>query len=135
MTKRPGAIVIRNTLLGVALGVLFLPILPRRGSLGWDLVDSATLGLCFAFVTWATELALRAVPGIDSPGGWVVRAAGWFAGGLWAFLAGRILWQLYGRDTTALPALAWGGVVGVTLEVALHGVPKMRGWFGPGGAR
>lgn len=127
MTERLGAVLARNTLLGLVLGLGFLLILPRRGLPGWDFVDVATLGLCFAFGEYGAERALSAIPGIDTPGGRVIRMAGWFAAGLWASLVGRVLWRLYGRDTADLPALVWGGVFGVVLELALHGVLGVAG--------
>jgi hypothetical protein len=122
MSERLGAVVARNTLLALVLGAVFYFVLPRRGELPWDLVDVASLGLCFAVVGWAAERAMRIVPGIDTPGGRVVRVGGWFAAGMWAYVAGHYLWGLYGRDTTELPVLWWGGGLLVVVELALHGV-------------
>jgi hypothetical protein len=58
--------------------------------------------------------------GIDTPGGRASRATGWFAAGLWAYLIGRVAWQLCGRDPAQLPALVLGGAFLVALELALH---------------
>ncbi len=127
MSERAGAVLARNTGLAIVLGVLFLVVLPRRGHIVWDFMDAATLGLCFALMGYAAERALRAIPGIATAGGRVVRVVGWFAAGLWAFLLGRVLWRLYGRDADELPALVWGGVFMVALELALHGVLATRG--------
>lgn len=127
MSDRFGAVLTRNTLLGVALGVLFLAMLPRPGPWGWDLVDAVSLGMCFAFVGYAAERALCAIPGIATPTGRVVRVAGWFAAGLWAALMGRVLWRLYGRETADLPGLVWGGLVLVALELLLHAGLGSRG--------
>jgi len=122
-----GAVLARNTLLGLVLGALLATILPRSGALGRDYLDAVTVGLCFAFLGYAAERALALVPGIRTGGGRLVRVAGWFAAGLWAYLAGRVLWRLYGRDTADLPPLVWGGVFLVAVELVLHGGLALRG--------
>jgi hypothetical protein len=131
VSDRVGGIVTRATLAGVALGVVLLVVLPRRGAWGWDIVDAVSMGLCFAFVGEAADAALRAIPGIDTPGGRVVRVAGWFAAGLWAALMGRVLWRLYGRETADLPGLVWGGVVLVALELVQQAGLRWRGSAAP----
>jgi hypothetical protein len=83
-------------------------------------VDAVTLGVCFAFVGYVAERVLRAIPGIETPMGRVVRVAGWFAAGLWAALMGRVVWRFYGRETADLPGLVWGGLVLVVVELLLH---------------
>ena len=126
MSETFSAVLGRNTLLGLALGAILLGVLPRSGTLAWDFLDAATIGLCFAYVGYAAERALMALPGIHSRGGRVVRVAGWFAAGLWAYLAGRVLWRLYGRDPTELPALVWGGGFLVVVELGLHAALAVR---------
>lgn len=127
MSETFGAVVGRNTLLGLVLGGLLTALLPRSGPLARDYLDATSVGLCFAFGGHAAERALATVPGIRSGGGRVVRIAGWFAAGLWAYLAGRVLWRLYGRDATELPALAWGGGFLVVVELTLHAALALRG--------
>lgn len=127
MSERAGAVLALNTVLALVLGALFLVVLPRSGQLLWDGVDAVTLGLCFALVGYAAERALRAIPGIATTGGRAIRIVGWFAAGLWALLLGRVLWRLYGRDGEELPALVWGGVIMVGLELVLHAVLAARG--------
>jgi len=122
-----GAVLARNTLLGLVLGALLTMVLPRSGALGRDYLDAATVGLCFAFLGYAAERALALIPGIRVGGGRLVRVAAWFAAGLWAYLAGRVLWRLYGRETTELPALVWGGVFLVAVELVLHAALALRG--------
>lgn len=127
MSDRFGAVLGRNTLLGLVLGAILVAVLPRAGDLRWDYLDATTIGLCFAFVGYAAERALALLPGITTPGGRIVRIAGWFAGGLWAYLAARVVWRLYGRDPAELPALVWGGVFLVAVELALHEALALRG--------
>lgn len=111
----------RNTGLALVLGVVFLLGLPRRaGSLGWDYLDAFTLAFCFTFFGYYVEVLLLKIPGIETGAGRLIRMAGWFAGGLWCFVAGRFLWVLYGRDPAELPRLAFGGVFLIGLELVLH---------------
>lgn len=127
MSERFSAVLVRNTALALVLGAVFLVLLPRSGGLGWDFVDAATLGLCFALIGYGAERALRTIPGIDTAGGRAIRVLGWFAAGLWALLLGRVLWRFFGREADDLPALVWGGVFMVGLELALHAALATRG--------
>lgn len=115
----------RNVGLAAGLGAAFLWLLPRRGALPWDAFDAFALGLAFALVGWIAERIVLRVPGIATMGGRLVRITAWFAAGLWAYLLGRELWRLFGRDVLALPPLVWGGVFLVGLELALHGMLAM----------
>lgn len=110
----------RNTLLAIPLALLFYVTLPRQGKLGWDLLDSFTLAFCFTYVGYWVEVLLRKVPGIETGTGFVVRVMGWFAGGLWCYVLGRWALLAYGRDTSALPALIYGGFWFIGLQLVLH---------------
>ena len=116
----------RNTLLAVPLALLFFLTLPRQGALGWDLLDDFTLAFVFTYVGYWVEVLLLKVPGIETGTGFLVRLLGWFAGGLWCYELGRLALLAYGRDTAALPALVWGGVWFVALQLVLH-ILKPRG--------
>jgi hypothetical protein len=112
----------RNTLLAVPLALVFFVALPRQGTPGWDLLDDFTLAFAFTFVGHYVEVLLLKIPGIESPGGRLVRVLGWFAGGLWCYEVGRWLLLLYGRDTQVFPPLLYGGFILVGLEFVLHGL-------------
>jgi len=114
----------RNTLAALVLAVGLLVALPRHGSLGSDFVDVFTLAFCFTFLGHYIEALLRALPGIETGPGRLVRLAGWFAGGLWCYLVARWLWIRYGRDLNELPGLIWGGVFLVGLELVLNAVSR-----------
>ena len=116
----------RNTLLAVPLALLFFLTLPRQGALGWDLLDDFTLAFAFTYVGYWVEVLLLKVPGIETGTGFLVRLVGWFAGGLWCYELGRLALLAYGRDTTALPPLVYGGIWFVALQIVLH-VFKPRG--------
>lgn len=110
----------RNTLLAIPLALVFYVTLPRQGKLGWDLLDSFTLAFCFTYVGYWIEVLLRKLPGIETGTGLVVRVMGWFAGGLWCYVLGRWALLAYGRDTSALPALIYGGFWFIGLQLVLH---------------
>lgn len=110
----------RNTLLAVPLALLFFLTLPRQGALGWDLLDAFTLAFAFTYVGYWVEVLLLKLPGIETGGGFVVRVVGWFAGGLWCYELGRLALLAYGRDTTVLPPLVYGGIWFVALQLVLH---------------
>jgi hypothetical protein len=120
MSERWLVVLGRNVGLALLLGAGLFALLPRWGAWVWDAFDAFVLGLAFALVGWASERVLLALPGIDTLPGRLVRLAGWFAGGLWAYLLGREVWRLFGRDILELPALVWGGVFLVALELVLH---------------
>jgi hypothetical protein len=130
MSERAGAVIARNTLLALLLGAVLLLVLPRGPALGWSYVDTFTIAFSFAAMGWVAERLLLWIPGIDTPGGRAIRVTGWFAAGLWAYLLGRIAWRLYGRDPAELPALVWGGVFLVGLELVLHAGLAARGEAG-----
>jgi hypothetical protein len=110
----------RNTLLAIPLALLFYVTLPRQGKLGWDLLDSFTLAFCFTYIGYWVEVLLRKIPGIESGTGFLVRVMGWFAGGLWCYVLARWALLAYGRDTSALPALIYGGFWFIGLQLVLH---------------
>jgi hypothetical protein len=110
----------RNTLLAIPLALVFYVTLPRQGKLGWDLLDGFTLAFCFTYVGYWIEVLLRKLPGIETGTGLVVRVMGWFAGGLWCYVLGRWALLAYGRDTSALPALIYGGFWFIGLQLVLH---------------
>ena len=116
----------RNTLLAVPLALLFFLTLPRQGTLGWDLLDDFTLAFAFTYVGYWVEVLLLKVPGIHTGAGPMIRALGWFAGGLWCYELGRLALLAYGRDTTQLPPLMYGGIWFVALQIVLH-ILKPRG--------
>lgn len=120
MSERLLVVLARNVGLAALLGVGLFAFLPRWGALVWDAFDAFILALAFTLGGWAAERALLRLPGIDTFAGRLVRLMGWFAGGLWAYLMGREVWRLFGRDILELPPLVWGGVFLVALELLLH---------------
>ncbi len=110
----------RNTLLAIPLALLFYVTLPRQGSLWWDLVDDFTLAFSFTYVGYWVEVLLTRIPGITTGAGPVVRLVGWFAGGLWCYELGRWALLAYGRDTSLLPPLMYGGFWLVGLELVVN---------------
>lgn len=117
----------RNTLLALPLALVLVAVLPRRGAFGWDFFDAFTLAFCFTYVGHLVEVLLLKLPGIEMPLGKVVRMLGWFAGGLWCYELGRWVLLLYGRSTSELPPLLWGGVFFVGLQFVLHGFLQASG--------
>lgn len=117
----------RNTLLAVPVALVLYAALPKHGTLSWDLLDAFTLAFSFSYVGYLVEKALLRIPGIETPGGKIVRVLGWFAGGLWCYVLGRWALLAYGRDTSELPSLVWGGVFFVALQFVLHGVLQASG--------
>jgi hypothetical protein len=73
------------------------------------------------------EVLLLRIPGIETPGGKMIRVVGWFAGGLWCYELARLALRLYGRDTSELPPLIWGGIFFVGLEFVVHGLLQASG--------
>jgi hypothetical protein len=119
--------VTRSTLWGGALAVGFFFVFPRHGSALSDFVDAFSLAFCFTFLGHYTDRLLLALPGITTGIGPLVRAAGWFAGGLWSYVVGRWLWLRYGRDLSELPGVIWGGVFLVVLEFVMTRLTPRRG--------
>jgi len=117
----------RNTLLAVPLALVFFFALPRQGMLGWDLLDDFTLAFAFTFVGYYVEVLLLKIPGIETPGGKLIRVLGWFAGGLWCYLMGRWALLFYGRDLTVLPPLLYGAFFFIALQLVLHGMLQASG--------
>jgi hypothetical protein len=111
---------IRNTLLAIPLALVFFFTLPRQDAVGWDLLDDFTLAFAFTYVGYWVEVLLRKLPGIETGTGFLVRLLGWFAGGLWCYELGRWALLAYGRDTTVLPPLLYGGFWFIALQLVLH---------------
>ena len=117
----------RNTLLALLLALVIAAALPGQGNLGWDFLDAFTLAFSFTYMGHWVEVLLLKIPGIDTAGGKVVRVLGWFAGGLWCYVLGRWALVAYGRDTSALPSLIWGGFFFVALQFVVHAFLQARG--------
>jgi hypothetical protein len=117
----------RNTLLAVPLALLLAAVLPGQGAFGWQFLDAFTLAFSFTYVGHLVEALLLKIPGIETPGGKIVRVLGWFAGGLWCYVLARWALVLYGRDTRELPSLMWGGVFFVGLEFVVHALLQASG--------
>ena len=117
----------RNTLLAVPLALLLAAVLPSRGAFGWQFLDAFTLAFSFTYVGHLVEALLLRIPGIETPGGKIVRVLGWFAGGLWCYVLARWALVLYGRDTRELPSLMLGGLFFVGLEFVVHALLQASG--------
>jgi hypothetical protein len=117
----------RNTLLAVLLALVISAALPGQGNLAWDFLDAFTIAFSFTYVGHWVEVLLLKIPGIDTAGGRVVRMLGWFAGGLWCYVLARWALVAYGRDTSALPSLIWGGFFFVALQFVVHAFLQARG--------
>jgi len=117
----------RSTLLALPLAFLILAALPGQATAGWDLQDAFTLAFCFIYVGHWVEVLLLNIPGIETGGGKLVRVLGWFAGGLWCYVLARWLLNAYGRDTSQLPSLIWGGWFFVALQFVVHALLQARG--------
>jgi len=110
----------RNTLLAIPLALIFFVTLPRQGTFGWDLLDDFTLAFAFTYVGYWVDKLLLKLPGIETGTGFLVRMLGWFAGGLWCYELGRWALLAYGRDTSVMPSLIYGGFWLVALELVLN---------------
>jgi len=117
----------RNTLLAVPLALLLAAVLPGHGAFGWQFLDAFTIAFSFTYVGHLVEALLLKIPGIETPGGKIVRVLGWFAGGLWCYVLARWALVLYGRDTRELPSLMWGGLFFVGLEFVVHALLQASG--------
>lgn len=117
----------RNTLLALLLALVISAALPGQGTLAWDLLDAFTIAFSFTYVGHWVEVLLLKIPGIETSGGKIVRVLGWFAGGLWCYVLARWALVAYGRDTSELPSLIWGGFFFVALEFVVHGLLQARG--------
>jgi len=117
----------RNTLLAVPLALLLSAVLPGHSAFGWDFLDAFTLAFSFTYVGHLVEVLLLKIPGIETPAGKIIRVFGWFAGGLWCYELGRWALLLYGRNTSEMPPLLWGGVFFVGLEFVVHGLLQASG--------
>ena len=113
----------RNTLLAVVVAVLVSLVLPSS----YDFLDAFTIAFSFCYVGYLVEKALLKLPGIETGGGRVIRVLGWFAGGLWCYVLGRWVLVAYGKDTSALPSLLWGGLFFVALQFLVHGILQASG--------
>lgn len=117
----------RNTLLAVPLTLLISAALPGQGNLAWDLLDAFTIAFSFTYVGHLVEVLLLQIPGIETSGGKVIRMVGWFAGGLWCYVLARWALLAYGRDTSQLPSLIWGGLFFVALQFVIHAMLQASG--------
>jgi hypothetical protein len=117
----------RSTLLAIPLALLILTVLPRQGTFLWDFLDAFTLAFSFTYVGHWVEVVLLKIPGIETSSGKVVRVLGWFSGGLWCYVLARWALHAYGRDMRQLPALIWGGLFFVGLELVVHGLLQASG--------
>jgi hypothetical protein len=117
----------RNTLLALPLALVISTALPSHGTPWWDFLDAFTLAFCFTLVGYWVEVWLLKIPGIETGGGQIIRVLGWFAGGLWCYVLGRWALLAYGRDTSELPSLMWGGFFFVAFQLVLHGVLQASG--------
>ena len=124
-------ILTRNTLVALVLGAGLLVVLPRHGSLGADFVDTFIVAFCFTFLGRYVDAILLALPDIHTGVGPLVRAAGWFAGGLWCYVVARWFWIRFGRDLNELPGLLWGGVFLVVLEMVMNTVARRHDGTSP----
>src|SRR6266850_1349440 len=116
----------RNALLAAPLALLLAAVLPGHGAFGWQFLDAFTIAFSFTYVGHLVEALLLKIPGIETPGGKIVRVLGWFAGGLWCYVLARWALVLYGRDTRELPSLLWGGVFFVGLEFVVRPAASVR---------
>jgi len=118
----------RSTLLAVPLALLiYTTVLPHHRTPAWDMLDAFTLAFCFTYVGHWVEVVLLKISGIETPTGKFIRVLGWFAGGLWCYVVGRWLLVLYGRNTSELPSLVWGGFFFVGLEFVVHALMQASG--------
>ena len=113
----------RNTLLAILVAVVVSLMLPSS----YDFLDAFTIAFSFCYVGYLVEKALLKVPGIETGGGRIIRMLGWFAGGLWCYVLARWALGAYGRDTSALPSLIWGGLFFVGLQFVVHGMLQATG--------
>ncbi len=100
----------RSLVAAVPLALVLFLVVPRHAELWSD----------------AFDVVLLALPGITQGLGWVVRFGGWFAGGLWCAVIARWLWFRYARDLAELPALMWGGVAMIVIQVLMLVVRNKR---------
>ena len=117
----------RSTLLAIPLALLIAAALPSHGTFLWDVLDAFTLAFSFTYLGHWVEVLLLKIPGIETSGGKIVRIFGWFAGGLWCYVLARWALVAYGRDTSELPSLIWGGLIFVALEFVVHGLLQASG--------
>lgn len=117
----------RNAALSAVLALILLPFLPREAGLGWTYADAFIAVLVFTVLGYFVEVVLLRIPGVDAGVGRVVRLTGWFAGGLWCYVAASAVWRLLGHDATILPPLPWGGAFLVALELLLHAGLRVAG--------
>lgn len=117
----------RNTLLSIPLALVIWAVVPHHGSFGWDYLDAFTIAFSFTYIGHLVEVLLLKLPGIETSSGKVVRVVGWFAGGLWCYVLARWALLAYGRNTSELPSLIWGGLFFVALQFLVHGLLQASG--------
>src|SRR5260370_22383957 len=81
----------RSTLGALALGAVLVVALPRHRSLGADFVNTFSVAFCFTFFGSYIDALRLALPALRIGMARLVRLAGWFAVGLWCYLAARCL--------------------------------------------
>ena len=113
----------RNTLLAVLVAVLVSLMLPSS----YDFLDAFTIAFSFCYVGYLVEKVLLKVPGIETGGGRLIRMLGWFAGGLWCYVLARWALVAYGKNTSELPSLIWGGLFFVGLQFVVHALLQATG--------
>ncbi len=116
----------RSLVAAVPLALVLFLVVPRHAELWSDAFDVFSIALCFTFLGALFDVVLLALPGITQGLGWVVRFGGWFAGGLWCAVIARWLWFRYARDLAELPALMWGGVAMIVIQVLMLVVRNKR---------
>lgn len=113
----------RNTLLAIPVAIILDLVLPA----GFDLLDAFTIAFSCCYIGYLVEKLLLRIPGIETGGGRIIRVLGWFAGGLWCYVLARWALVAYGRDTSELPSLVWGGFIFVGLQFVLHAILQASG--------
>lgn len=116
----------RSLIAAVPLALVLFLLVPRHAGLWSDAFDVFSIAVCFTFLGALLDVLLLALPGITQGPGWLVRFAGWFAGGLWCAVVGRWLWFRYARDLADLPGLIWGGVAMILIQVIMSVIKNKR---------
>jgi hypothetical protein len=109
----------RSLVAAVPLAALLFFVVPRHAGFVSDAFDVFSIAFLFTFLGALFDVLLLALPGITQGPGWLVRFAGWFAGGLWCGVIARWLWYRYARDLNDLPGLIWGGVAMIVIEMIM----------------
>jgi hypothetical protein len=116
----------RSLVAAVPLALLLFLLTPRHAGLASDAFDVFSIAVAFTFLGALLDVLLLALPGIMQGLGWLVRFAGWFAGGLWCTVIARWLWFHYARDLAALPGLVWGGLAMIVIQILMLVIRNKR---------